>query len=354
MKTNLLLAVCTVFLFNCSKMKDLTDTGATTKEMSQKLDTTNQSTSELLEGTDRLQGLTSNMYVQLRLKEAEESRDRRSKNLLEASSFQQKVTEAAAYLKAFEYQYWTGEEAAGDDQHIREEKMMIAAQEFFRFLAELISLTKEQEIDDIFDPSITMKNKTAMAINAISLALHQIDDYQKILIEEQGIKKVHMLNMIKDSLLKLRPLETGEISFASLKDYEKEVLENAELAQAILKIRVNTFSSMALSKVSDISHKGDAGKFMMMTLGWDAHYHTLNIAQQDKVLRYLREGNKTRDYLLTLGANNDDLIDSNLRTLWSKMRVEESSCPAENLCNREKETRESEFTQLVSDLLTKE
>lgn len=351
MKISLIGILVLLFSFGCSKTKDLADAGKTTKEMSNKLDTTNDTTLQMSETTDELKlmtgdlkGITTNMYVQLRLKEAEESRDRRTKNLFAAESFHQKVTEAAAYFKAFEYQYWTANEAAGDDQHVRDEKMMAAAQEFFRFLTELVTIVG---IDNVSDYSANMQDKTNMSLNAISVALHQIDDYQKVLIEQKGIKKIHMLNMIKDTLVKLGPLEAGEITLSDLKDYEKEILENSDLAVMILKVRLNTFGIMALTKISNVAEKNGLQKLNMIRTGWTSKFDRLNPALQHKVIRYLREANKTKAFLVALGVKASKTVDQSLNALYSAMREKEADrCDG---CNREKAAHLEELNSLVND-----
>jgi hypothetical protein len=304
----------------------------------------NETTDELRGMTGELKGLTSNMYVQLRLKEAEETRDRRTKNLFEANSFHQKVTEAAAYFKAFEYQYWTANESAGDDLHVRDEKMMAAAQEFFRFLTELVTIVGPENLADYTN---NMQDKTKMSLNAISVALHQIDDYQKVLIDQKGIKKVHMLNMIKDTLVKLGPLERGEITLSDLKDYEKEILENSDLAIMVLKVRLNTFGIMALTKISNVADKNALQKLSMIRSGWSSKFERLNVALQHKVLRYLREANKTKAFLISLGVKPNKTVDENLSRMYSAMRIKEASrCEG---CNREKAAQLEELNSLALD-----
>ncbi len=124
--------------------------------------------------------------------------------MLEMESFEMKVTEAAKYLKGFEFQLWTGQRY--DSNKYLNALKTDAVNEIFRSTVEAFGDTSivGQEINPIRVSS--GKKDRDLNVMALSVALHQVHAVQKhITVEFNGTldESETMLSLLKSALLNI-------------------------------------------------------------------------------------------------------------------------------------------------------
>ncbi len=331
MKAFYLLSISAVLIFSgCSKTKEI-----------QEIPTVTQQTKN---GAD-------NLLLMNRAKESQSTRQDNLRHMEEAQTFEQKMTHATDFLKAFEYNLWTNDSTIGDNDKYRKRLQLNAIEEFFRAVRENLNTFKD--IDDIRP---TSDKAEALNLNAIAVGLHKVHDFQELLVEREGITKVSMLSMIKDALKKAEPLSKGLIALADLEDYEKEILYYQEEAKILLNIRYNITSAMALVGVSELQKKfsflnleipSTIKKFGRFVKSWDSKYDGLNFIQQEKINIYLSEAIATRDYMRSVAI--EDKLDKKIRKIFSKMKVNEDTC--ERKCPKDLKNNLKDFNRNIQNIL---
>lgn len=332
------LTLCTVLALGFSScespLKTMKEMKETTQDMSNKMDTTNETTGQMNDGT-------TVMYYQFRSKESQETRDRNLRSMNDATSFEQKVTHSVAYQVAFEYQLWKNDPATGDDQHERETLYLRGLEEFFRAVRE-----NSNHFDSLEDIQASSDENEAKNLAALAVALHRKHDFQLNLARTKGITEVSNLDLIKQSLAKSEQLEKGLISLHDLKDFEHEVLSYEPEAKMLMKLRLNMLTAMALSCVSDIAKAGTVKKAKYLMFDWDSKFPTLNLAQQDKVNTYLEEALSTQEFMASIGQNN--LLDEKVKKIFKNMQLPEKACEGDACNNASEESLEKLKANLKS------
>lgn len=235
--------VCLALTGACSKVKDFEKKTAsmekTTKEMS---GTTNE-----------MKATTTTMYRQIRSKEAEETRERKWKEIRDKNNeMGEKFAAAAVYFKSFEFQLWNDNEKY-DDAESREVLFLDAANEFTRRICDIYPDVNTKKMS----PSKEGKRHNAeKAFYAIAATLHFNHSYQEGLEKAQGTKLVSFYDLMKRSLIK-------DLNGEHLEEHEQVLVSgmNKEIMIELLKARVDILAALA---VKDLTDKRD------MTLGQKA------------------------------------------------------------------------------------
>ncbi len=168
--------------------------------------------------------------------------------LIAAQSFELKVTEAAKFLKAFEYQLVTWQRY--DTPEYYQELLTEGFNEFFRSLKEVNNDTLISS--DVPSPiSVSSDNRqTALSVYAIAAALHESHIYSKASTagKSPGNNPQSILNLIFKTLKKINSFEDGNIEYSSFKSYEKVIYQNKDEALALLNYRLDMLLLIVLRK----------------------------------------------------------------------------------------------------------
>lgn len=156
-----LLALITVLgLTGCKMTDNLDEMHSSTMDMS-------STTKEMKDTTLKMESGTQAMYHQMRSKEAQETRTRSLRGLLEAQTFEEKLTHAVPYFQGFEFQLWTGGKTDIDNSHFREELLAVGADEFFRAVQSLMSDLDARSL------SPSSEDNDALSAFALAVTLHE-------------------------------------------------------------------------------------------------------------------------------------------------------------------------------------
>lgn len=288
---------------NTGDMKTVTDDLAKqTAEM-------NKTTTEMNGTTQQMGKVTAELYDASRQGAALEIRRKSLEMLYAAESNGKKVAEAGKYFMSFEFQLWTG---YGQDltEEKRDHLLADAAAEFFKDI-------KEFTVEEApwFNPFAKAKgngglhdrvNKEA-SFNAIAAALHRVNRKQdEMLVEHKDLKSLSMYEMLKRSLQLERGLNDGTVAYADLKGYQREVLNNRDVALRLLQARHNFIATIFLNEVlpqegakatinNALNYYLGAGK------GWTMEIDKYNVSQLKTLNQYLTASLGTRQVLRDLG-----------------------------------------------------
>jgi hypothetical protein len=318
----------------------------TTDRMAQTTDGMSETTNDMANTTHRMQVNTDNMYHQIRTKEAQETRDRTFKGIDQAKTFEEKLTEAVAYHMGFEFQLWTNGKTDTDNEEFRKELMATATDEYFRKMA---TFTKKVELEEM---SPSSKKNSEQNLFALAVTLHEAHGTQIQLVQKEGIEKITMLSMIKDSLKTNYLYEQRSVTADSFEDWMDGILlfengnagENRNYASGLLKLRVSMLSAMVLSKVSGVTDKPDFNilgipgfvrRLRHVVSKWDSKFTKLNHVTQLEVNNWLEEALKTRNFLAELEM--DSPINKTVKKAFTKMKkIKCNDCSKDLLESAEK------------------
>lgn len=321
------MGVLAVMLTSCKQIDNMDNMNNKTNELASTSNELSQTSKNILNTSNRLGSNTEELYHQARTKEAEETRQRAREALREDSSFEEKITRAAIYFKSFEYQLWTnGKASKKDNQEFRESLMLESIEEYFRTVQSFYA-----EIGDMNDISPASEDSATRALFALSVTMHETHHAQEERIKEDGIKEICMLSMIEEALKKEGPLIKGEIALADLKAHEIAVLENAESAKNLLRMRYDILSSMVLAKISNLGDPTSGtiastyNQVRYYLMGWDSRFSELNPAQKAQVETFLGEALRMKKVLLELKL--DSKLESKISKIYKNMKIKvEASC----------------------------
>lgn len=315
------MSVLAIMFSSCKQIDNMENMNNKTNELASTSNELSETSKNILSTSNQLGSNTEELYHQARTKEAEETRQRAREALREESSFEEKITRAAIYFKSFEYQLWTnGRASKKDNQEFRQALMLESIEEFFRTVQSFYA-----EIGDMNDISPASEDSATRSLFALSVTMHENHHAQKERIKEDGIEEICMLSMIEDTLKKESALINGEITLADLKDYEIAVLENAESAKNLLRMRFDILSSMALAKVSNLGDPTSGAiastfnqvKYYLMD--WNSKFSELNPAQKAQVETFLGEALRMKGVLGELKIDNK--LESKIEKIYKNMKI---------------------------------
>ena len=340
-------------LDNMENMNSKTNELATTSnQISQTSDSIAKQSESILDVSVGLKKNTEDLYHQARSKEAEETRQRARDALKLESSFEEKITRSAIYFKSFEFQLWTNKNASSrDDQEYRKELQLEAAEEFFRTVQSFYA-----EIGDSTDISPASEDTATRALFSLSVTMHETHHAQKELIKKENIEEISMLSMIEDTLKKESQLNDGLISLGDLKPYEIAILENAESARNLLRMRYDILSSMVLAKVSDLgdpTYGTVASTYTQLKLymmKWNSKFVSLNPAQKAQVDTFLGEALRMKEVLSSLGINSE--LESKIGKIYRNMQFTKTTtcknCVNKNDINNQLQSHKAQIEALLT------
>lgn len=333
MFAKLLTLTAVLGLVGCKMTDNLDEMHSSTMDMS-------GTTKEMKDTTLEMKRGTLAMYHQMRSKEAQETRTRSLRGLLESQTFEEKLTHAVPYFQGFEFQLWTGLRTEIDDMHLREELLAVAVDEFFRAVQSLMSDLDARET------SPSTSDNDALSAFALAVTLHETHVSQETLMGKK-YEPLDFLAMIKEAL-KLEPqVESGELSSGELTEWQENLLFQPwrETAVDLLYMRHQMLVTMALSKISDVQERGMIGRALMMIRDWDSQFLDLNLVTQDDVNTYLEEALSTRDFLEKIGYTVE--LDSKVKRVLKKMH--QPGCSQD--CSSQRQENLEEFKKSIQQVL---
>jgi len=321
------LLICSVILSSCSKLDDMGKNASKASENSGKAATAaSESRDEIAHGR-----------IITRAGGAKDARGKAFDRMRSRYTLQGKVVEAATYMKAFEYQLWTGQRYDEDTYLVS--LLEDAVNELYRNISEL---NEGKSIDDTNPTSfrVSAKNKDRdMNIVAMSLALHKVHGLQ-ITVEpielEEGFsllsgddnQGLSTLEFIKNTLVKINQYEDLRAqnilidTKSYFTSYEFAIYSKKSLFEALLNTRVNALLTLAVAELSNIDEsKIEALSALFMPDFMDSvnnEFLTLNDAQKLDAIKYLNEAYKLKSFL----DNNklDGSIYKDIQKIFRKMR----------------------------------
>jgi hypothetical protein len=252
----------------------------TTREMNDKISETNN-------GIIQTNGNMTNMYGDLRQGDGVSNRAERLKGMERTNSVEAKISEAGKYFMGFEFQLTKAN--GNDDQEHVDLMKLYAVREFFR------EMTRYQ---DGFETDPATDDSDQLNLFAFSVAMHEINPNEQVLINHGELPKVSFMSMIEDTLKKKKQIESGEIQ---AKEWEHELLSHEEDAVYMLQLRANFLGAMTLDRLTGIGDKRFLGKAKMMFFNYSVDLKRPNGAQIEDCLRWTNESLRVRALLNSLG-----------------------------------------------------
>lgn len=256
------------------------------------------------------------------------SRREALKAIQDMKSFEMKVTEASKFVKAFEYQLWTGQ------KYDTEEYLLAlyddAMREFFRGVIEVNGgepITKTEL--NPFRSGLTGKSQKLkdrdMNVYALAVAMHGIHNVQRHVTVPREVKlktEISIYDLIKKALTKIEKVEKGDMDFSKLEEYEYTVYNYKNEALKLINARANMFLVMNLAKVSSLKdNKIDA---LLLGLSkvknyFNSKFPELNLGEKKRANDYVDAAKKVKVFQESIGLTTE--LMPKLKTYYRKMRL---------------------------------
>lgn len=342
-----------VVIVSCSKVEKLESQMDT---MSSKTTNMSTTTGEMKDTTETMKTMTGLMFKEVRQKESKDTRVKELEIIRRADTeMGEKITSAAAYYKALEYQLWTGLEF--DTVEYRNELMKEAMEELFRKLTDIYSSLQEKKC-----PVFCQKRIKAMS--PISLKRKQVNERSfYALATTLHINNSHQENLFQTEIFSHASLVSAYdiITSALAKDSNQEYLEewemvvvrgeNKEIAIELLKARANFITALAIKDMANkdnmkISKKMQALLFdisqgLLGNIILDSKFEQANLTTQLDINKKLTEALKTKEQLRSLGI--EFKMDNSLFSILENLEVDQSLDAGPIM---------TEFLMLISELTT--
>jgi len=296
--------------------------------------------------TEDLRATSFEMYDAMKQGDSSNGRRMAFQEIWKADSSGSKLTEAAKYFAAFEFQLYSGiaqDQSEEKKLHLMED----ATAEFFKSVKEFYVA------DEAVNPTAQAKdgavaNKQA-SFNAIAAALHEVNRKQKELLEKNHVKeeeRISMLKMITESLKQKSAIDSGQISYTEVPAHVRNVLENEEIALQLLQARHNFILTIFLSESTDIT-KSKLNAVKMSVMKWDLDLSKRSLPDLKKFSRYLKAVSEARQALKAVGTA--PVVDSSLNRIFGKSQL----AGVETKDNSPLSKARSEVKALFDSLVTK-
>ncbi|MGK5086381.1 hypothetical protein WDW86_02390 [Bdellovibrionota bacterium FG-2] len=252
---------------------------------------------------DKVENVTDDHYTDDRQTSSIATRQGCIQAMERSPEMEGKIAQAERYFDAMEFQLVKEEVSQERRQQLYEEGL----KEFL--------LTVVNYADKDFLPNPGSSAQKDMNLNALVVALRQVNPNARNLAMSLGLPEVSILSLIEEALGERR--EVGA---------RGEVLKREKLAIYLLQSRANFLAAMTLSKVFNITHKGFLGipgfftKVGMLLFKWSAKTDGLNVEQLLTYASWLKDSNSTRTFLAGIGE--DSRIDSKLAKIYRHMQID--------------------------------
>ncbi len=287
---------------------------------------------------------TNELYDAAKLGDSSMQRRAALEALGKATASGRKITEAVKYFISFEYQLYSG---IGQDKSEEKRKHLMyeATLEFFKDVTEF--LTKEDVPQPLTQAEKGGDENKEASFNALAVSLHKLNRKQEEYLQKNKLKEEDSLSMYKaivSALAKKKAIDEGQLKLSELADYEREVLNNEEVAVKLIQARNNFTAAILLGGVSDIQ-KGNiilgqnAKAGAMFLAKWDVNLAKINKVQSETAVKYIAAILGTHKFLKEIGIEpvyNSTLVKILKNAQWAEVKNE-----SENLAKARKDLRDS-------------
>ncbi|WP_419171998.1 hypothetical protein [Halobacteriovorax sp.] len=293
--------------------------------------------------TDDMSDTTSQLYSQLRSAQSSvERRDVFGLILNDKVEMGQKLTNAAKFFMAFEFNLYTGIRPY-DNPAIRDMLFFDAVEEFYKNMASVY----ETDVKGEFNVKKAMekgkmtpihtgkwslkKNNYEQAFYAVAAAMHKVHHRQTYNANKNGFAEASIYTLMKDALVK-------DAHGATLSKYEEYMVagNNKEISIALLKARIDIILALAIKDSMDkdeasfwpgLLHVITGGKLGKLEL--PSTFETSNEATMKEANKKIEEALKCYDFLLSIGVEHK--IDEKVKNIFDNVELPElDNIQAEN------------------------
>ena len=304
-------------LMSCSKLDDTAKNAKqATVNSGVAADAASQSREEIANGR-----------VMTRSGSSSASRREALEQIPKVKSLAQKITEASKYVKAFEFQLWTGQRYDTDEYKLR--LYEDAMEEFFRAIYELAddkSVAHMVEKGKI-NPFKIIGSGKSKDIMAVAIAMHGVHNVQELVTvprEDKNADTTSIYGLIKEGLRKAEMVEAGKMQMSDLEEYEQTVYDYREEARALVEVRYNGMLTLAIARLSNIKEsmlKGLANIYLGLPRSFESKFYEMNIGRQFQTNVYLDGAIKTQRFMREV--NIPERMIKPLRKLYGKMIIKD-------------------------------
>jgi hypothetical protein len=260
----------------------------------------------------------ANSRLMARSGAASASRREALEGIMAMDTISMKITEASKYVKAFEFQLWTGQRY--DTQSLKERMYEDAMSELFRSVEELYGKPISGAELSPFKALSGAKSKN-MNVYALAVSMHGIHHVQEVNTTNKAYSgEVSIYSIIKDSLKSIKNIENGSKAFSTLKEHEVVVYNYKEEALALIQARYNMLLTMNLAKVSELKKSTVSGlSLLYFKKTFESKIKNLNLGEQKEANKYLDAAVKVKRFLSDIGEMV--ITNDKVAKLYSKMRI---------------------------------
>ncbi len=276
---------------------------------------------------------TNELYDAAKLGDSSMQRRAALEALARATASGRKITEATKYFISFEYQLYSG---IGQDKSEEKRKHLLyeATLEFFKDVTEF--LTKEDVPQPLTQAEKGGDDNKEASFNALAVSLHKMNRKQEEYLKKNKLKEEDSLSMYKiilSALAKKKAINGGQSKLDEIDDYEREVLNNEEVAVKLIQARNNFTAAILLGGISDIQKGtvvlGQNAKAGAMYIGkWDVNLEKINKVQSETAGKYIASILGAHKFLKEIGIEpvyNPTLLKILKNAQWAETKNENES-----------------------------
>lgn len=209
-------------------------------ELDKRTENMERSTSNMKSSTDAIRDTTITMYLQMRSKEAEDTREKNAEILVgDKANFGRRFKAAGVFFKSFEHQLWNYN-SKFDTPEIRELLYTDAANELTKVVSDIYNHIHPSKMTP------TDANEKEQTFYALAATIHFNHLSQETFASKNGTTPVSTYDLVKEALVKERNKE-------KMKKYEDIFMAgiNKEMMIELIKARVDVLSVLALKNLTD-------------------------------------------------------------------------------------------------------
>ncbi len=352
------------FLVACSQMKELKEMhdattemrditkemnqktkemGANTEEMKGSTKTMEQLTKALSIKTDELGSLTSELYRAAKQGTAMALREEILKKVVSSTSHVEKLSKAAKYYMAFEYQIWSG--VGPDTMESREKLASSAAREFIREIQRFTPADLEKISPVVITESAHAMRAAAESLpageekntalkaaaeadsvstfNALAVTMHILNPIQEDLVEGKKVEKLSMYSMIKHAILADREIDSGRKYPTDFPGYVGEIRSYLEISRALVIARADSLGMMALARCSPLAVAKDKESALgLLFAKWEFQTQLSSKVMRDAAL-FLAAAIEAKKFLKDAGITPPVNADFSVKKLLANAQISE-------------------------------
>jgi hypothetical protein len=287
----------------------------TTDHMAEDMQMMLKTTKGMAATTEALNTTSTNTYQDLRHGNSADMRLTALEKMKGAGSQAEKITYAAQFVRAFDFQLW---KAQGRDNEAKlQEQRLDAVNEFMRIVKGIC-----MELGGKLTTSPLSNDLRMQDLYALATVLHMVDtsDPKVLNYVGDGVQQ-----LLLAGLRNKRAVDAGTIRIEDLPAYQQSVLGFEKYAIFMLKLRQNFIAAMAVSEISEreIGEPSTLSRLKMLVLPWNSHTEAHNLVRLKFFVDFFDEVLETQSMLRELG--HDGRLDGKLLRVLKNLRIEEVS-----------------------------